>query len=92
MATARFRIEGRVQGVGFRAATQARAATLGLRGTVRNLDDGRVEVLATGAADALDALAGWLAHGPALARVTHVERSEVLDDVAGAGVSGFVIR
>ncbi|WP_394004155.1 acylphosphatase [Luteimonas sp. WGS1318] len=92
MATARFHVDGRVQGVGFRAATQARATALGVRGEVRNLDDGRVEVVATGAADALDALAGWLAHGPALARVTHVERNEVVDDVAGAGVSGFLIR
>ncbi len=60
-------VTGRVQGVGFRAATAAQARQLGVCGWVRNLADGRVEVLAWG--DQLDQFEAWLRHGPALARV-----------------------
>lgn len=42
-------VHGRVQGVGFRWWTRARASELGLRGFARNLNDGRVEVVAEGA-------------------------------------------
>jgi acylphosphatase len=41
-------VRGRVQGVGFRWWTRARALELGLRGYARNLNDGRVEVVAEG--------------------------------------------
>ena len=41
--------EGMVQGVGFRFSAQSRASALGLKGWVKNLDDGRVEVLCEGA-------------------------------------------
>ena len=64
MAQARFIVSGRVQGVGFRAATRAQALRLTLRGIARNLADGNVEVLAIGEAAALDALEAWLRHGP----------------------------
>ena len=43
---ARFFVSGRVQGVFFRASAKHQAQVLGLRGYARNLDDGRVEVLA----------------------------------------------
>lgn len=72
MMTRRYLVEGRVQGVFFRASTQAEALRLGLLGWVRNLPDGRVEVLAAGTPDAQQALAEWLALGPPLARVTRV--------------------
>ncbi len=49
-------VHGSVQGVGFRWWTRSRALELGLTGWARNLDDGRVEVLAEGARDALEAL------------------------------------
>ena len=48
MAAARFLVEGRVQGVFFRASTREQALGLGLRGHAVNLDDGTVEVLAVG--------------------------------------------
>ena len=64
MAQARFIVSGRVQGVGFRAATRAQALRLTLRGIARNLADGNVGVLAIGEAAALDALEAWLRHGP----------------------------
>lgn len=77
MAQARFIVSGRVQGVGFRAATRAQALRLTLRGIARNLADGNVEVLAIGEAAALDALEAWLWHGPSLARVDRVIRGEI---------------
>ena len=79
MAAARFLVGGKVQGVWFRASTREQALALGLRGVAKNLDDGRVEVLAVGDAGAIDALATWLQHGPPLARVDRVERSDVAD-------------
>jgi acylphosphatase len=69
-------IRGRVQGVGFRYFAQREAAALGLGGYVRNLDDGRVEVYATGAATRLDELAGRLHRGPRWADVRGVEERE----------------
>ena len=85
MAAARFFVEGRVQGVFFRASTRAQAMELGLRGYARNLHDGRVEVLAVGDVQALEHLAEWLKHGPPHARVEKLERIEADDGEAGAG-------
>jgi acylphosphatase len=64
-----FRIVGKVQGVFFRHSARIEAERLGLRGFVRNLADGSVEVVAQGAAAALDELHRWLHRGPARARV-----------------------
>lgn len=69
----RFRVRGRVQGVYFRANTQAQAQALGLTGWVRNLSDGQVEGVACGEREALDQLKAWLAVGPEQARVEHLE-------------------
>ena len=66
-------VHGRVQGVGFRERTRARAGELGLRGWVRNEEDGTVRVHAEGDADAVDALRAFLAEGPDGARVERVE-------------------
>lgn len=74
MSAARFLIGGKVQGVWFRASTRDQAQALGLRGYARNLDDGRVEVLATGDDAAIDELAAWLRVGPPQARVDTLER------------------
>jgi acylphosphatase len=74
---ARFVVTGTVQGVAFRAHTRAEALARGLRGHARNRSDGGVEVLAIGDPVAVNALARWLAHGPPLARVGHIEREEV---------------
>ena len=83
MAAARFFVEGRVQGVFFRASAQRRALELGLRGYARNLHDGRVEVLAVGDVQALEHLAEWLRHGPPQARVDDLERMAADDEEAG---------
>ncbi|MGS1118620.1 acylphosphatase [Rhodanobacter sp. FW102-FHT14D06] len=77
MPTARFLVDGRVQGVFFRASTREQALTLGIAGHARNLDDGRVEVLVGGRAEALDALEQWLWQGPPAAEVTAVDREDL---------------
>jgi acylphosphatase len=73
-------VTGRVQGVFYRASTRQRALELGCRGYARNLDDGRVEVLAVGAADAVRALIEWLWQGPPAAHVTDIAVSDVDPD------------
>lgn len=69
----RWLVAGKVQGVWFRASTRKEAEKLGLGGHAINLDDGRVEVLAEGEAQALEELEHWLTKGPRLARVTGLE-------------------
>ena len=56
-------VRGRVQGVGFRWWTRARALELGLAGWARNTADGRVEVVAEGGRPDLERLVGLLAPG-----------------------------
>jgi acylphosphatase len=75
----RFLVSGRVQGVYYRAATAQEAARLGVAGWAKNLADGRVEVLACGTAESLDALTAWLWKGPPAAAVSEVrtEHSEI---------------
>jgi acylphosphatase len=53
-------VHGEVQGVGMRWAVRARALEMGLTGTVRNLPDGTVEVIAQGTRPQLDAFVQWL--------------------------------
>ncbi len=72
----RWVVRGRVQGVGFRYFAQRAAENLGLRGYVRNLDDGNVEVYAVGPEDKLDVLAGMLYRGPRWADVRGVEEQK----------------
>jgi acylphosphatase len=65
-----------VQGVGFRWFVEKNATNIGVRGWVRNEDDGRVHVYATGTPDQLDRLAALLYQGPRLAEVRGVEERE----------------
>jgi len=66
-------IEGRVQGVFFRAATRDEARAWGLAGWVRNLPDGRVEALFEGERPALEKMLAWCRQGPPYAYVDHLE-------------------
>ena len=77
MVATRFYVSGKVQGVFFRGSTEKEALRLGITGSAINLDDGRVEVLALGPADAVDRLAAWLSHGPQWAHVDGVEDADV---------------
>jgi acylphosphatase len=86
-------VRGRVQGVGFRAATAHEARRLGLAGWVRNAYDGSVEVEAEGPAAAVEALCAWLARGPSYAHVTGIDVEErSAADAANEGLQGFSIR
>ncbi|HJT37200.1 MAG TPA: acylphosphatase [Actinomycetota bacterium] len=69
---ARVLVSGRVQGVFFRYTCAREAAAAGLRGTVRNLPDGRVEAVFQGPKGAVDELIGWCRVGPPAARVADV--------------------
>ena len=88
MRSVRLRIDGRVQGVGYRAWAIARARALGLRGWVRNCADGSVEALVTGGEDAVAAMIEACRAGPFAAQVTRVGLSEATDD----GSTGFAAR
>lgn len=69
-------ISGKVQGVSYRATAADKAAKLGLTGYVRNLPDGRVEVLAEGAPESLHSLRQWCEEGPPAAVVEDIDSSE----------------
>ena len=69
-------VRGRVQGVGFRHFVWQVAGRLGVRGYVRNLEDGSVEVHATGTAGNLDELEALLRQGPPWADVHHLDIQE----------------
>jgi acylphosphatase len=77
-------VAGRVQGVFFRAETRRKAVELGLRGWVRNLADGRVELLISGPELAIGQMREWLQNGPPLARVDEL-KLEPVDTVANDG-------
>lgn len=68
---------GRVQGVGFRYTAESAALEIRLTGWVRNLPDGRVEVVAAGEEPRLAKLEVHLRTGPRLARVGHVEKLDI---------------
>ncbi|MHC5012175.1 MAG: acylphosphatase, partial [Planctomycetota bacterium] len=66
-------VNGLVQGVYFRASTETEARRLGLAGWVRNLADGRVEIVAEGEAAAVDRFVAWARGGPSRAQVDSLE-------------------
>jgi acylphosphatase len=74
-----FLVEGRVQGVGFRWFVQREAAQLHLRGWVRNTEDGRVEVVASGDEAQLAGLRAALERGSRGSRVDRIHHHELAD-------------
>jgi acylphosphatase len=85
----KYRISGRVQGVGFRYFAERVAKGLGLAGYVMNCDDGTVEVYAAGDEAALGQLKLRLAEGPRSALVSRVEE---WDEAVNDRYHGFVIK
>ena len=80
-------VSGRVQGVAFRWSAREAALSLGIRGWVRNLHDGRVETRIEGEPEALEQMLAWLRRGPPSA---HVERVTV-EEVPAEGHEGYEI-
>jgi acylphosphatase len=72
LASLQATINGRVHGVFFRAYVESRAGELNLAGYVRNLSDGRVEVMAEGERERLEKLVHYLEVGSPAARVDKV--------------------
>ncbi len=72
MVRAHVFVQGRVQGVSYRAYAQHEAGRLGLRGWVRNLRDGRVELVVEGQKEGVERMLQWCHRGSPLAQVTKV--------------------
>jgi acylphosphatase len=81
-------VGGRVQGVFYRATAARRAHELAIMGYARNRPDGRVEILACGEDEAVQAFIKWLWIGSSASKVTSVEVAEERAD-AGQGLTGF---
>jgi acylphosphatase len=75
-------VDGRVQGVYYRATAARRAEELQLRGYARNLADGRVELLACGEREAVETFVRWLWIGSSASKVTAVEVSDAAAEAA----------
>lgn len=73
------RINGRVQGVGFRQSMRSEAKSLGVTGWVRNRADGSVEAQIQGSTQAVQALLDWARQGPPAAQVTSMEVNQIND-------------
>jgi acylphosphatase len=85
MIARRLRIEGRVQGVGYRDWATRTARGAGLSGWVRNRRDGSVEAFVCGDADVVERFIAECRVGPAAARVDTVDVSEC----PASGMDGF---
>ncbi len=88
LKTVRLSIAGGVQGVGYRVWATRVATGFGLRGWVRNRSDGTVEMLVTGADDAVAAMIDAAHQGPPAAYVSEVRVTDDQDD----GSADFVSR
>ena len=66
-------VSGQVQGVGFRYWTRSEAVPLGLTGYAKNLDDGRVEIVAEGTREACEQLRGILGSGDTAGSVANLD-------------------
>lgn len=87
MLRRRVLVEGRVQGVFFRAECRREARALGLAGWVRNRAEGTVEAVFEGPETAIEAMQAWMRHGPPQAEVDRVEVAEEEPE----GLEGFEI-
>ena len=82
-------VSGRVQGVGFRIYTRTQARQLGVKGYVRNLSSGEVEIVACGEPENIDTLIEWAKSGSPSAVVNNL-KVDVVTDVEE--FEGFEIR
>lgn len=80
-------VQGKVQGVFYRQRTREKAIELGITGTVKNLANRDVEIIATGTDAALSQFTGWCKHGPPGAIVTCV----IITPLSLQSFNGFLI-
>jgi acylphosphatase len=85
MQNLKLMIEGRVQGVGYRASFANQAFALGLSGWVRNRRDGSVEACVHGEAAAIEAIVLWARRGPPAARVSNVTIEDTAEPAPSDG-------
>lgn len=79
MQTVHLKIQGRVQGVGYRYSTHKKATSLQLKGWVRNCSDGSVEALFQGEPPSIEEIIRWCHHGPSGA-IVHEIQAQVLSN------------
>lgn len=75
--TLQIKVTGTVQGVFFRQSAREKAVSLGIKGTVQNLEDGSVSILASGEHRHLQKLIDWCCVGPSRAEVANVHVEKV---------------
>jgi len=80
-------VKGKVQGVFFRYQTEKKAQELGITGTVRNMIDGNVEIVAKGNDDAMRAFIDWCKVGPDYSRVDELK----IENLPDRELEGFKI-
>jgi acylphosphatase len=86
---ARVYVSGKVQGVFFRDATREKAEQLGLAGWVRNIPDGRVEMLLDGPSEKVREMVRWCKEGPSHADVEDVDTEF---EASAGDLEGFEVR
>lgn len=84
----RVRVTGRVQGVGFRYATERAAQAIGVHGFVRNLPDRSVEAVFEGVEKAVEQALSFVRAGPPGARVERIE----IEDITSQHHESFEVR
>ena len=87
MPTLHLLIQGKVQGVFYRASAKEMASCLGLTGWVKNTREGDVEIIATGNTGPLDQFRKWCHKGPPDARVSQVVERYLEEEQACNGFS-----
>jgi acylphosphatase len=80
MPTVHLIIKGRVQGVFFRATAKDMADEMGVRGWVKNTEEGDVEIVASGTEEQLQKFMDWCKLGPRKAIVTDVVLTAMPDE------------
>ena len=88
MIVHRYRVKGRVQGVGFRYFTYRTARSLGIKGWVKNLSNGDVEIHAEGNQESITIFRNRIESGPPLGRVSEIQ----VEAATGEGAKDFSIR
>jgi acylphosphatase len=87
MKTVRLIVKGKVQGVFYRATAKDVADLTGIKGWVKNLPDGNVEITATAPEDILQKFIAWCKQGPPRAEVDEV----IIEELQPRDFNGFKI-